>query len=418
MSADLQQQPGMPHSGTSSIRIERVLELVLLGGLAFQMALTWPLWFPLESVLPAVTMWGTPRLAMAWESLLSCSLLIFFSWGLFSKVRHSQWLQISQWAMFLSLMLLVMLNVQRFQPWLWHFVLMRMALSIGQSDQTQLEKPGLVWAQRLTIAIYFFSAISKFDHYFLTHQANQLLAGLFHATGFNDAFLSDEVRLLLKDFFPVGELLVALLLMSARTRIYGLMGATALHAGLLLTLGPLGLRHNPPVLVWNILFLSSTWLCFWQFRTSKGPGVSWFRADKSSMFQSTIVKLAIVFPLLEWIGFADAWPAWCLYAARQGTASIEVRTSTPPAQFLTDALQPVDLEGWQQLDVHRLSFQQTGAPPYPAGRFLNAWGEWISHQPGVEQVRVRIGGPPNRWNGRQTHTEFLHSAAHQKSTVP
>ncbi|MBC7817132.1 MAG: hypothetical protein IAG10_09620, partial [Planctomycetaceae bacterium] len=114
----------------------------------------------------------------------------------------------------------------------------------------------------LTISIYFWSAVSKFDVGFYASHGQILVDALFQAVGINAAGWPASVKWWLAFSLPLGELLVAVGLCWPRTRQAALIAATALHIGLILALGPMGLGHRPGVLLWNVAFIGHDWLLF------------------------------------------------------------------------------------------------------------------------------------------------------------
>lgn len=273
----------------------------------------------------------------------------------------------------------VALDYHRLQPWAYHAAISAGVLALA-SRASALGRLRLV-----TIGLYVHSALSKVDYSFV-HGLGRSLVGAVAGESFTSQ--SDAVQSALVVAAAVAELLIAGALAWRPTWRIGLLGSLAMHAALLLALGPWRLNHHAAVLVWNVFFILQNlvlWLPSPDEKTESTPRTSGDR------FASLLVGFAVIAPLAEPLGRFDAWPAWGLYSSRPSRAALFVRPSA--VEFLPRELAeltPRDeaaADGWLQPPLDVWSLSATGAPIYPGARF----------QLGVAYAVVQAGLPEGSW---------------------
>jgi hypothetical protein len=410
--------------GRQLLRWQQLAALVLVGA-------TWPLWF-LEGGYPAVALFAqlrdVPRLV---DGLLAVALVVCLVAGLMWP--RTAWVA-GQFGCWLALFAL---NQHRLQPWAWQFALLSglwlvagLLASGGResavgsashgrperdsagsetregselpkdSCRTQAEAwtptnatlAATLWlqaARALVISIYVWSAVSKLDYGFATVTGAWLEQGLARAIPGWTA-LPAAVRSGVPWLLPVGELAVALLLISRRTRAWGLVSSILMHLGLWLTLGPWGLRHESPVLIWNVYFIWQNWLLFRPASSEPQPVVARMSPAARRGWVS-VLTLVCGYPALYPLGLIDAWPAWAVYA--HSPSRIEVTLDAPVSTEIVEG-QLSATEGWwlrhqrwlplasvagpvpegesperYRLRLDRWSLDVLGVPVYPSAGF-------------------------------------------------
>jgi len=233
----------------------------------------------------------------------------------------------------ISTSLLVLLNQHRLQPWVY-LMLVTSCLLVSLPS-----KVCLLWLRRIVISIYLYSAISKFDYQFAFTVGEQMLDVLLGFVGLEATSLPQWLQISLVLGLPLGELLIGGLLLFSKTRKLGGWLAMGLHASLLLVLGPLGLNHQPGVLIWNAWFIVQAWLLF---ASSNLVGELENRSSDELTKQPTdspptelalcgrlLALLVIAFPITcavsPWVELpikADHWVAWEVYAPRSSRAIV------------------------------------------------------------------------------------------------
>lgn len=274
----------------------------------------------------------------------------------------------------------MILDQHRLQPWAWQLLLMAIwwsSASVGQISNL----PGVV----LTVSIYFWSAISKLDSDFVASHGQTLIEALLQSVGIHAGHWPASCKSWLAAFLPVGELLVAIGLCWSRTRRAALIAAIALHVGLILALGPLGLGHRLGVLLWNLVFIGHDWLLFaaTTFVVPRFDGSSQQTAFRlKAGLRTAVVAFVCVWPVTEHLGWCDRWLAWSVYVARSDRVSVTFtdeglrRLPESARRCIADDELPIDRWSLTALDV----------PIYPQLRFHFGVVEWLRRRCGEENL--------------------------------
>jgi hypothetical protein len=351
--------------------------LVALFALAL-LAVTWRLWTP-QTVYPQVPFLGLLRdapaalqwLVLAGQGVALLTALLAPARGRLGRIALAAFAGLTLAA--------VLFDQHRLQPWAYQFAVVAVVLA-GCAPA----RAGTL-LRVLTISLYFYSAVSKFDYVFLHTVGQQFLAALLDFVGIDAAELSDLLRLALAALFPLGELLVALGLCFRRTSRVALAGAVATHLLLLVLLGPFGLGHKPAVLVWNVYFIAQDLLLFGGRREGEAPAEPErvesreLRAEsrtaaprRNSLAAPAILGAVVLLPLLEPLGWFDHWPAWGLYAPKASRVVVQVRRSAAerlPKSLRRHLRAESEASPWLRLRIADWSLAALDAPIYPQARF-------------------------------------------------
>lgn len=307
------------------------------------------------------------------------------------------------------------------QPWMWQAFLIFVVDAWLPSDVSKRR-----WWMRLACSIYIFSAISKFDVAFIDNLGRLIVVdGLAPALGLDSAFWSIELKRIMAASMPVLELSAGIALWTVRWRRFGLWLATAMHAGLLTALGPLGLDHHAGVLLWNVFFVIHIWVLFHRSGLALNPNLRQGRgeANPDTTSDSTesnprrfaareaVLTLLLLLPIGEPIGLYDHWPGWSVYSNRPPIIRLEVAFPEPvegvdwvgTPEPLTN-LQIVSLSGW--------SYATWRTPPYPQERFqLAVIDALLDKLPAETRFRVRVKTFSPRRTGQWSETAYESRAA-------
>jgi hypothetical protein len=324
-----------------------------------------------------------------------------------------------------SLGILVAIDQHRLQPWVWQMLLW--CVVFFASPRT------LLWCLRwLTVSVYFWSGVSKLDHAFPREHGRLLLDGLTRALGIDTRFWSPETLASLAKVFPWGELLVAIWLggwmlvtfalstdraemlpslrWPSRMLRAGCWGAIAMHLVLLLIVGPLGLNHEPAVLMWNIFFIGQAWLLFGRRDTSAIRAVQSERRSIGDRVVTAFTLIAIVFPVGSFWGWCDHWPAWSVYSSRPAIVEVwidaDAAESLPPE--LKACLAPAPpLETRREFHLDAWSYRELSCPLYPQERYRLALAKAFIDRHGLsDDAMVRIQSSPDWWKGERQAEEL------------
>ena len=288
-----------------------------------------------------------------------------------------------------GLALLFLQDQHWLQPWAWQALLLLLIEATFPRDAAR-------WQRRLAISVYVFSAFSKLDAAFADHLGRLLVTeGLAPAVGLDAAFWSDGLVRAMAWTLPAFELAAGVLL-AWKPR-WGLAAATAMHAGLLLTLGPWGLNHHPGVLIWNAFFLVHVWVLFpaeYLHIASRGrqpPEDGEYRTGPVERAAVEVGRLndavsaggplrgltpparligwsVLLLPVLEPFGLWDHWPSWSVYSNRPAVVRLEVG-GLPTVRGVNWIARDNPLSDVQIVSLSGWSFETWRTPCYPQERF-------------------------------------------------
>ena len=386
---------------------DRLLIRLLAVGSVSLIAATWPLWTP-QTVfpqVPLVSVAGHVPSGAEWGLLVT--LLIALAAQFFAKDRNIRRFACAVFS--LATLSLIVIDQHRLQPWAWQFVLISFALAVADATTARS-----CWSW-LVIGIYAWSAWSKMDQGFVIGHGRFLLDGLFKSIGQMKGIetFTEPARLVMTASIPIFEMLIAVGLCWHRTRLFALIGSGCMHVALILALGPFGHQHQPGVLIWNLFFLVQNWVLF------GSPGASQpdenFNSTTCSnrtgnYFARTIVVAALFWPSLEQFGLCDHWPAWAVYAAKPERVTVFVHSDEESKlpnslrQYL--GVEPI-LDEWRSLRIDRWSLNTLYAPIYPQDRFQVGVALGISRLYDMNQIRVVVEGPADRWTGKRKVNQYI-----------
>jgi hypothetical protein len=292
-----------------------VLGRLASASLLILMTATWPLWS--VTTFPRVPFVGALiRLPgwVEWAALaaFAAAQLVALIWGS-NRRAGRRGVAISV----LALGVLVLADQHRLQPWVYQLIVLEIVLA------GLLPAEAIAVARMLVASIYFYSALSKLDRSFFESGGGQIVDGLLESLRLTGS-VTDGNRSLLAGIVALGELLVALGLCWRRSRKYAWPASVALHAMLLLALGPLGAGNKPGVLLWNVYFIAQNVILFgWAGGLPAGELSTGERTSIASQQGRVgtarwairgLAVFVLLFPLTEPLGICDVWPAWAVYA--------------------------------------------------------------------------------------------------------
>ena len=350
---------------------------------------TWRLWTS-QTEFPQVPLFGwASALPSFLDGLVFGVLLASLAFAAWKPDSRRIWMTLT-----VTLSALIVLDQHRLQPWAWQLLLLAFwwgTANVGQVFNLPV-KPRDWQVENLphvalTVSIYFWSAVSKFDADFFSSHGQTLVEALLGAIRVDATAWPARVKWWLAILLPLGELLVAVGLCWPRTRRAALIAATGLHVGLLLALGPLGLGHRPGVLLWNVAFMGHDWLLFGRrfgdASRCEGQdigGTAW--RIPSLTLRGGLLSLACLWPVMERWGYCDRWLAWSVYVARSERVSVTLNDeglrALPPSarRCVTDG----------ELRLDQWSLAALDAPMYPQGRFQIGVVEWLRQRCGDETL--------------------------------
>jgi hypothetical protein len=317
----------------------------------------------------------------------------------------------------ISFTILFVCNQHRLQPWAYQGWLYAILFASAAPQSVRR------YMIALTISIYAYSALGKFDQQFLKTVGPSLVNTLIAAGGIEDGgaamgrwkgWIESSVVLL-----PIAELVIAGLIAIPKTRRVGGIGAITMHFSLVGILGPLGLGHSVGVLVWNLYLAAQSWLLFVtrdvrSHQSELGP-VS--RPRTTGVFAHAVMIAAILLPMLERLprgevyGYWDHWLSWSLYSPHTSRVDVQVHESalaTLPDIVTHYSHDGDEDDGWMTVQIDRWSLAELAVPVYPQARFQLGVAHEIALQLDLEKdgrssrrkaIRIKIRGVADRKTG-------------------
>lgn len=355
-------------------------------------AVTYPLWMD-QTTFPAIPVFEQLCAVPGVVDVALFGVLLAVLVGIQCVGPQSRWSSSLWIASSVVLIGCFLLNQHRFQPWAYQFAVLGLIFAlVPPRTARQLT----MW---ISLSIYFYSAISKLNPSFVHELGSDFLLTFGSIVGMSLSADQLATWKWLALGFPLFELLAFVLLLIPRTRKLGVIAACAMHVGLILVLGPLGLSHSWGVLLWNAFFLTQAILLFGFPEPTEEVEPATMGTLRLRVAQ-VICGGVILFPVLELAGLGDPWPSWGLYASHVGRThlflsrhAVDRLPSPLPTYVETEASDdlfvPVRLEKW--------SLETTGAPIYPGQRFSFAVARaFINHTDTANATRLVLESPAGR----------------------
>lgn len=414
------QRADADHHTAIEHRLVWLTRLLGVGVLAL-VAVTWKLWTPQE-VFPRVPLfrWAPPD----WWDWASLALIVAGGVGLL--IRPRRYVRSLAATLALGLAIAFVCDQHRLQPWAWQLFIL--ALLIALADDA------LLWSgwQWLTISIYFYSALSKFDRQFLDS-----IGHAFASTAFGGLFAWDTsgyppgpsqfygMNYALMWAFPVGELAVAMLLAIPVSRKWGMWAAIGMHGLLLQILGPFGLNHSAGVLIWNVFFIVQAAVLFMPGQRSwaghappASTAMQTVRFRWPNRLAQFILAWVIIWPATYAFGLCDPWLAWAVYVEPLPSSWIDIREmwfgrtegGGRSAELLAASIIVLPEDDTDPFPIGRWSLRALRAPSYPHLRTSIAVALALAERFDNHDVSVRISSRPRWVRSRETQHQELHGA--------
>lgn len=152
----------------------------------------------------------------------------------------------------ISLLLLMLLDWQRWQPWPWYYIIIFLALSayprrFKEYNETESIRRTIIW---ISGGFYIWSGLHKLNPGFFNDVVPWLASPI-------TTYLWPYKQWFFYIFYatPALEIAIGLMLVINPLRKYVWIPAGILHIGILLLLGPLGLNVNAVIWPWNVVLL-------------------------------------------------------------------------------------------------------------------------------------------------------------------
>jgi hypothetical protein len=286
-----------------------------------------------------------------------------------------------------SLLLLVLLCAQdqsRLQPWChqYAFMLGGACFSLPKANEWQNT------CRLIVAAIYFWSGAQKLNPFFASTTFTYLahpLAAHFPALVIKAGYVA-----------PFIEIACAIGLLTRKFRTPAILLLIAMHAFILLAIGPFGHNFNTVVWPWNIAMIVFL-LLLYRRSDARAREILWGPA----VFHRIVFALFALAPALSFFNFWDSYLSAALYSGNKNQGAIYMTEAV--ADHLPDEVdQDVSEEGDSpdKLLVSDWSFDELSAPAYPETRiYKNAARKLCEFAAEPSDVRLEVQGKAVLGNG-------------------
>jgi hypothetical protein len=283
---------------------------------------------------------------------------------------------------------LAALDQSRLQPWLIQFAVISGAAWCGAA------RPA---TRVFLVGLYAFAGLHKL-HYGFAVMLAEMLRPLALPWGL-EGWLTAQVLLPAGVAAALWEGGWGVGLAFQKTRRPAAACLAAMHAALLLVLGPAGLDLNRSVWAWNVANVVLLWALFW-----KDAQWSWADVWRSHWYPRATAAATALAGLLALPGWLDAYVGFGLYSGRTTTGALYVDPKRAP-----DLPEPVRkrVKADGVMDLNLWCSEEVGVPLYPETRVYRSAGRqvaiWLKHG---DPVRVIEFSRPEVWTGRRTARSF------------
>jgi len=209
----------------------------------------------------------------------------------------------------LALGALIILDLNRLQPWVYEYALIILLYSIDGKDSSQ-SPVKVKYVALLVLAVYFYSGLEKLNWPFLT-RIGPWIMGLSPSPLMSMA--DDNAAIAISSLMTFGEILIPFALLCRKTRILGICMGLVMHITILTALGPGHLNTNAVVWPWNIIQMILMTGCFLKLPIN---GRSLLTLDRrcNAKVSCVIVVSCLLIPILGLMQLVDPYPAFALYS--------------------------------------------------------------------------------------------------------
>lgn len=287
----------------------RILEWSLILTFACSLAISFPLWL-VDRRFPVIPLFDFIPISQMAHVLL----LFLMGLGLLSRLIFPN-IRFNFEVIFFSLMVLIVFDLNRIQPWVFHFSLYIYLLWIAEKryfkyESYQMLFPAFQW---IYIAILLWSGLHKLNSSFFEEVVPYFSYPLTNYFPKFSRFINFGLMTL-----PFVEILAALGLLFQKTRNASVVLAALIHFGALIILGPFGHNSNQVIWPWNVFLLISVFILF--FRQNSNLGILFKSLKSKTVF--AVFFISMLMPIAHVYNYYDAYLSWDLYSGAKSLGSV------------------------------------------------------------------------------------------------
>jgi hypothetical protein len=259
---------------------------------------------------------------------------------------------------FVPLAILVALFDQsRWQPWFYQYLVMLIAVGLG--------KQALDVCRLVMVCTYFWSGLQKANLEFV-HNVFPFMLGSW--AGVVPAWMGFVA--------PFVEVAIGIGLLTRRFRIYAIYGGIAMHAFILLAIGPFGSNSNSVVWPWNIAMICFLLILFRQQPELSAREILW---PREGVYQRVVLALFGILPALSFFNLWDGYLSSALYSGVRNTGVVYVSDALKdrlPKEIVAHVY-PSNRPGTGILILRDWSMSELNAGIYAEPRIYKSLGRYI-----------------------------------------
>lgn len=287
-----------------------------------------------------------------------------------------------------SCVLLVLLALQdqsRWQPWFYQYAIMLMAIALAGLSR---QKSALNTCRLIIAATYIWSGLAKLNPEFLTNTFPWLMAPFIKIWPVPGQWAADHLAVVAACL----ECGAGIGLLMRRFRQAAVFVAIAMHAFILISLGPLGLNFNAVVWPWNLAMVAFLSILF--SRRAEEPSLPEIVSGRGFAFQKIVLVLFGLMPILSFFHLWDDYLSCGLYSGNVDSGTIQFNNTAfgrLPSQI--QGYVTADGPDRHELDFDTWSLDELGVPAYPQTRiFRNVTRRICAYTQDDSSVKLVIEG--------------------------
>ncbi len=255
-----------------------------------------------------------------------------------------------------SLITLILLDINRLQVWVFHFFLSySMLISLPKRDEKPVNTEFIFSAlQLLTLSMYLWTGINKLNSSFFDNVAPYIAAPLSHR--FTSFIYFDDIIMLA----PFLGLSFIPLLLIQKTRAIALFSMMVYHGVAIFLVGFFSYNGNDIIIPWNLFILASAFILFFGMK-GRQP-VQLRLLNKANLIGPLL--LAALFPILSYVGSYPYNLSWNVYSGRIPYEQLKLpslEAETVPS-YLDEFT--INYGGYIYIDTYSWAMQDLNTPPF------------------------------------------------------
>ena len=259
----------------------------------------------------------------------------------------------------------------RWQPWFYQYLIMLIAVALGGDS-------ALNTCRLVIVCTYFWSGLQKTNGDFI-HNVFPYMTGSMGTILNPLAFIA-----------PLIEVAIGIGLLTRRFRTYAIYAAIAMHAFILLAIGPFGQDSNSVVWPWNIAMICFVLILFWQSDVSPKT-IVW---PSEGAYQRAVLVLLGIAPLLSFFNLWDGYLSSALYSGARNSGVVYVTDPLKdrlPKEIVAH-IYPSNKPGTSILILRDWSMTELNAGIYPEPRIYKSLARYIctyAHDPSEMKLWIK-----------------------------